>query len=662
MRGEKHHSNSARRHASHFAAATLVLGVLTAAATAVTPGTFDPTFGTDGRVTADFGNTASQIDNVVTLSDGRIIAVGRIPSTGGIQVARYLPDGTPDPAFGTSGATDLPELTTLAPPVVLPDGKLVIAGRFFGIVDDELVNALEIIRLNADGTIDTAFGTNGRQRISIPQIGINIALARLPNGQLITATSVGFSGALILLNADGTLDTNFAGGVIEYPDRDFGFGILPQPDNSFLVGGRVRGAPDELLVMAVNPDGTLRSDYGVGGEFRLPAPGSASSLFVSALDLIDLGAGRVAVVGNFTDTAKLLQLTADGALDPTFAAGGVFTLADPAGRPLLLKGTRDPFGRFVAAGWIDVDGTTEEQPLIIRVDPLGTLDPDFATGGIFKPDFDVTQAQLWDAATAADGQLLAAGLVDRSGGQPGSAWLLLKLNAYQYALDRLFAATGPNAEAVVTDTTTTLDLEPSTMQAEDNTSTGDSRRPLIEFDLTNLPPDGTVTAAELVLDLLAFTSDPAPTLLVDGYFGDGALTESDATQLDFALATSDPVTDFTVTTPLDDASVVATARDTTGFLGTIVRATPADTGVTIYANQFAAAAEGIVPPTLNITWTPGFDLDADLAVGFTDSFFLSHGLGGPNVLPPPLYVAADLDRDDDIDLVDLAALQVAGSP
>ena len=659
MRGERHHLNSARRHA---AAATLVLAALTAAATAITPGTVDPTFGSDGIVTADFGNTASQVDNLVVLSDGRIIALGRVPSTGGIQVARYLPDGSPDLTFGTNGATDLPELTTLAPPIVLPDGKLVIAGRFFGIIDDELVNALEIIRLNTDGAIDTAFGTDGRQRIALPQIGINIALARLPNGQLITATSVGFSGALILLNADGTLDTNFDGGVIEYLDRDFGFGIIPQPDNSFLVGGRVRGTPDELLVMALNPDGTLRTDYGIGGEFRLPAPGSASSLFVSALDLIDLGARRVAVVANFTDTAKLLQLTADGALDPTFATGGVFTLADPAGRPLLLKGTRDPFGRFVATGWIDVDGTTEEQPIIVRVNPLGTLDADFATGGIFKTDFDVPQAQLWDAATAVDGQLLTGGLVDRPAGNPGSAWLIFKLHAYQYALDRVFAATGPNAEAVVTDTTTDLDLEPSTMQAEDNTSTGESRRALVEFDLTNLPPDGTVTAAELVLDLLAFTSEPAPTLLFDGYFGDGALTEPDATQLDFALATSDPVADFTVTTPLDDPSVVATARDTTGFLGTVVRATPTDGGVTIYANQFAAVAEGIVPPTLNITWTPGFDLDADLAVGFTDSFFLSHGLGGPDTLPPALYVAADLDHDDDIDLVDLAALQVAGTP
>jgi uncharacterized delta-60 repeat protein len=68
-------------------------------------GALDPSFGTGGKVLTDFGIT-SHIHAVAIQSDGKILAVGETYSStdgGTVALARYNADGSLDTSFGTGG-------------------------------------------------------------------------------------------------------------------------------------------------------------------------------------------------------------------------------------------------------------------------------------------------------------------------------------------------------------------------------------------------------------------------------------------------------------------------------------------------------------------------------------------------------------------------------
>jgi len=140
----------------------LALGLLATLAGSAqsAPGDLDPSFGTGGLVTTDFGGRGDFGLAVALQSDGKIVAAGNSSAVGVFSVnfalARYNANGTLDPTFGTGGTV----LTSFGGPLsaaadvaVQPDGKIVavgIAGSDFGTA-----------RYNADGTLDSAFGVGG---------------------------------------------------------------------------------------------------------------------------------------------------------------------------------------------------------------------------------------------------------------------------------------------------------------------------------------------------------------------------------------------------------------------------------------------------------------------------------------------------------------------
>ena len=69
-------------------------------------GGLDPSFGTEGKVTTNFG--AADLANAVALQpDGKIVVVGKTGLAGifDFAVARLNPDGSPDNTFGGGGRT-----------------------------------------------------------------------------------------------------------------------------------------------------------------------------------------------------------------------------------------------------------------------------------------------------------------------------------------------------------------------------------------------------------------------------------------------------------------------------------------------------------------------------------------------------------------------------
>jgi uncharacterized delta-60 repeat protein len=100
----------------------------------------DTGFGTGGRVLTDFSGRSEQIHALVLQDDGGIVAVGYTQVSGQFHtsdfaVARYLSDGTLDPAFGTAGQVvdDFFGDDDYAMDAAgLPDGRFLVTGWVLG--------------------------------------------------------------------------------------------------------------------------------------------------------------------------------------------------------------------------------------------------------------------------------------------------------------------------------------------------------------------------------------------------------------------------------------------------------------------------------------------------------------------------------------------------
>jgi uncharacterized delta-60 repeat protein len=98
-------------------------------------GSLDPGFGTQGVAITNFPNGGSGAHAVLVQPDGKIVALGS--GNGGFCVARYAPDGRPDPSFGTAGTVVTMVSDAGSQPAALglePDGKLVAAGLTYFLV------------------------------------------------------------------------------------------------------------------------------------------------------------------------------------------------------------------------------------------------------------------------------------------------------------------------------------------------------------------------------------------------------------------------------------------------------------------------------------------------------------------------------------------------
>ena len=124
----------------------------------------DSTFNGTGRKIFSVGGTLDFGDNIALQPDGKIIMTGASMNLGGtvsLGVSRINPDGSFDNTFGTSGISlvdlgGLPSQGGFEPEIVIqPDGKILICGYGWSSGDDDMM----ICRLLPNGSPDPAFGT-----------------------------------------------------------------------------------------------------------------------------------------------------------------------------------------------------------------------------------------------------------------------------------------------------------------------------------------------------------------------------------------------------------------------------------------------------------------------------------------------------------------------
>lgn len=178
-----------------------------------TNGELDATFGVNGMVTTQFGNVNSFGHAMQLQSNGQIILGGYgIADSTTIALARYNANGTLDSSFGLNGKllTPFGELSKVNALKIQSDGKIVIGGEASN--DLNPMN-FALVRYLADGSLDPTFGTNGQVLTPIgSSYSIGHALDIGVNGDIVM-TGMTYTGsysdiALTRYNGNSTVGIN----------------------------------------------------------------------------------------------------------------------------------------------------------------------------------------------------------------------------------------------------------------------------------------------------------------------------------------------------------------------------------------------------------------------------------------------------------------------
>jgi uncharacterized delta-60 repeat protein len=451
--------------AIRYAGLAAALAAALSGVAAARDGDLDSSFGTGGKVVTAYP-TGQFIDiynvDLAVQPDGKLlVAASRDYEDPDYDfgVMRLLPDGSLDTAFGPSGASyvwfdrDGSDKGDHVVGIALqPDGKIVLVGYVDG--DPLTGQDMGIVRLNADGSTDSGFGTSGKTlvqfnlgdcansgcddravRVNLQADGKILAVGQASSNPgpgvytsslaLVRLTTTGQRDATF--DADGRVTLGFGG------DVALGFRAKQLADGAHIVvvGGATTtaaGTNIDFAVARLNDNGSLDATFGVGGKatYGFDLGGDLGDI---ATDFVELPDGKLLVCGEVRLNSPqnfdfgCVRFLANGVPDASFSPvvvpfdlGGGFQDA-----PLRVE--RDAQGRIVLAG-VAERATNNYDFAAARLLPSGALDTTFGRGGIatydtlplISPDATNMGSGL---ALQADGRIVIAGYAySTSSGDP----------------------------------------------------------------------------------------------------------------------------------------------------------------------------------------------------------------------------------------------------
>jgi uncharacterized delta-60 repeat protein len=336
----------------------------------LTAGALDGSFGSNGMATAAVGSITDSGGAVAVQSDLKVVAVGTAQNQ------------------------------------VPPHGKTFVPN-----------DAFSVVRFNANGSLDSSFGSGGTTQTYFVDSSGNSAsyqqaeaVAIQTDGNIVVAGMIGgtlgagFAIARYISSGPGpgTLDTTFGGMIVHgkkvdqgriitnfFPAGQYNYtaatSVLIQTDGKIVAAGYATNTSSQhfFAVARYNADGTLDTTFGSGGEAL-----STSTISVAPVAMtIDAG-GRIFVEGSSSAGQQAVAcFTLSGTLDPSFGAGGQVSLLAP--------GFNASYGAGVAVqstGKIIVSGNSSggtgdpnnENPLTMaRLNTNGSLDTSFGSSGFY---------------------------------------------------------------------------------------------------------------------------------------------------------------------------------------------------------------------------------------------------------------------------------------
>ena len=345
-------------------------------------------------------DTPSVVSSVSTARDGTIVVVGYGQAAEQsfdhhFLVARLLPNGALDPAFGGEGIvlanmrSGWRAFDTARDVAIEGDGRVVVTGvASYALAPLALGAYCATARLGQDGRLDRSFGDDGRVLTLVP------GWTRC-------------NGASVFVGLDGR--------------------IIVAGNASSEVG------PHHIVALRYLPSGALDPQFGRDGTVELQKDAVAWSAALDAQSRI-LAVGYE-LLGPIRTRILVARFDSHGNVDQSFGAGGVVSLHDADVTQGLNAAAVQPDGKIVAVGtfgWSSASLPTEPgkryQIIVLRLDASGALDTSFADGGFL---FMASPRYQWGGETIAiqpDGKLLIAGFVVDDADHRTDSIVLVRLN------------------------------------------------------------------------------------------------------------------------------------------------------------------------------------------------------------------------------------------
>jgi uncharacterized delta-60 repeat protein len=360
-------------------------------------------------------------------------------------VVRFNSNGTVDTSFGTSGiakvdlgpgtASARESLGSLARD---SSDRLVLFGTSKGEGDRVDVDRV-IVRLTANGEVDTTFATKGVHTLNIANLGDQCRSGMIqPDGKLVSAgytsqpTGVGTQSAnrvvLARLSNTGALDTSFGSkGVLNSapfqsssPTTEWGmaeaYAVGLQSTGKYVTTGYGRTAASgtvDLVSFRYTESGELDTTWGTNGSFVLNLVGDNDR----GRNMVVLPDDRVFMVGSGVPTASnidamAVMLTPEGRLDTDFYPDGYrlydFGRADEAFFGVAVSPSGD---RVAAVGYRAGGG--EDDDALPPLRPIGA-----GTGTEFSHPVPISATahdRFWAVTFDTSGKAYAAGVLTENG-------------------------------------------------------------------------------------------------------------------------------------------------------------------------------------------------------------------------------------------------------
>ncbi|WP_298392294.1 T9SS type A sorting domain-containing protein [Flavobacterium sp.] len=356
------------------------------------------------------------IKNICELSTGKTIALTSNKNSTALEITssivRYNIDGSVDFTYGTNGLI----------PFTFKIGELKKCSN-----DKVVLNAFSSLhKLNEDGTYDTSFGTNGIVDFSSSSsIGRSIRAIEVTDNDQIYAllvnvnSSIGeglFSMELLRLNANGTVDTTFGtNGYALYRfnsnsnvDNEIPYCLTILSNGQIVVSGAVYLSPHYINYfdfgigcIKFNTNGTLDTSFGTNGKVL----STFNNVYVPKQIVCTTNDEIIINALDFQDgsTGAIIKYNTNGSLDSSYGTNGVV-------EDLFLNNDMiiQPDNKILKTGQLNNDITT------VRYNTNGTLDTTFGNQGFLTTIINQHSSPN-DLLLLSNGSLLIAGNSSNTG-------------------------------------------------------------------------------------------------------------------------------------------------------------------------------------------------------------------------------------------------------
>ena len=290
-----------------------------------------------------------------------------------VLIESYTPTGDPDTSFFAGGVDGL--VRDVLP---LEDGSYVVVGSFTQFDPGGTpVVANRVLKLNQDGTLDTAFNANANGAGGLDDradVVVKDSAGKLYIGGWFTSFNGASANRIVSLNPDGTRNTAF---VVGTGFNSVVVDVEVDSHDNIMVSGvfsQYKGSSVGRIVRLL-PNGTIDIGFNAGSGFN----GSAGHMVIDGTDVLvnsgqpSFNAYNGTNVLNATADKTLVRVGADGVLNGVVAQGTQFQEPAP---PTSNEFTVQPDRQIICVGsFNDYNGIPVGR--LIRLDPVGTPDATF---------------------------------------------------------------------------------------------------------------------------------------------------------------------------------------------------------------------------------------------------------------------------------------------